>query len=174
MLTDLEACSSRKGRGSELVKPMYSLPQPQQMTCRPPKTPTHYFPSFPDELTGAKTGALFPLEEGAGGTRGISLPHTEPWPDRPRHCGAISHRVRIWVRRSRTGAQLGLCITRGHAALGATWVERASQQPPISIITRNRVVHHFSRQLSCLDTSALALLLNLGAEVLCFRCTYLT
>ena len=122
--------------------------------------------------TGLKQGALFPLEEGA--TRGISLPHTEPWPDRPRHCGAISHRVRIWVRRSRTGAQLGLCITRGHAALGATWVERASQQPPISIITRNRVVHHFSRQLSCLDTSALALLLNLGAEVLCFRCTYLT
>ena len=122
---------------------------------------------------GAKTGALFPLGEGAT-TRGISLPHTEPWPDRPRHCGAISHRVRIWVRRSRTGAQLGLCITRGHAALGATWVERASQQPPISIITRNRVVHHFSRQLSCLDTSALAVLLNLGAEVLCFRCTYLT
>ena len=146
MLTDLEGCSSRKGRSSELVKPMYSLPQPQQMTCRPPQTPTHYFPSFPDELTGAKTGALFPLEEGAGGTRGISLPHTEPWPDRPRHCGAISHRVRIWVRR---GSDRGAIRPLYHAGslwgtVGATCLSAHLNNPPISIITRKRVVHHLS------------------------------
>ena len=101
---------------------------------------------------GAKTGALFPLEEGAG-SRGISLPHTEPWPDRPRHCGAISHRVRIWVRR---GSDRGAIRPLYHA--GSLWgtgrhlLRRASQQPPISIITRNRVVHHLSSSLSCLAT----------------------
>ena len=113
LLTDLEACSSRKGRGSELASQTHVLLAPANDMPPTTKTPTHYFPSFPD---GAKTGALFPLWRGCH--LSLPLPHTEPWPDRPRHCGAISHRVRIWVRRSRTGAQLGLCITRGHAAPG--------------------------------------------------------
>ena len=64
------------------------------MTWRPPKTPAHYFPSFPAARTEHKP--CFPLKEKVA--RGISLLHTELWPDRPGQCGTISHRVRIWVR----------------------------------------------------------------------------